>query len=200
MNPGSRQSVRLDGARYSRTVWTLRGMFGSLVLSAWVTPLCAQGTGQPLAPPIVHELRSTVPSLSQATLNAPTATATGVWTSSVDAVTNVAIDVLLLPPDLLGPEQLRVRTRDVDGYLRSWSEGPVLVARALMPGRHNLVVQWEAAGMSDAELARATAGVQTFTRPALTGSGALMQASPARPAPVSETRLGSPVLVRIAPR
>jgi hypothetical protein len=134
------------------------------LLSASVTPLRAQPSGAPLAPPVVHELRANVPALSRTTLNAPNAAGDGFWMSSIDAVTNVAIDVLLLAPsaeDSIGRE---VQIRDADGVLRRWSDGPIIVARALMPGRHRVSMRWGSATLNDGDYARVAAGMRTATR------------------------------------
>lgn len=140
---------------------------GAVVLCLWpgsVTLLQAQANGVPLAAPLVHELRTTVPALSRATLNAPRANSDGTWLSSIDAVTNVTMDVLLLPPD---PAELRagdVQIMDVDGVLRRWSDEPIVVARMLTPGRHTVAMRWECATLTDIDCTRVAAGMRTVTR------------------------------------
>jgi hypothetical protein len=131
-----------------------------------VSPLGAQPTGTPLAAPVVHELRATVPALSRATLNTPSLAGDGSWLSSIDAVTNVAIDVLLLAPADGDPMARSVQIRDADGVLRRWSDGPILVARALRPGRHRVALRGEGSTLSDGDLARVAAVMRTATRTA----------------------------------
>ncbi len=131
-----------------------------------VTPLRAQPTGTPLAASVVHELRATVPALSRATLNAPSLAGDGSWMSSIDAVTNVAIDVLLLAPAEDSPMARAVQIRDADGVLRRWSDGPIVVARALRPGRHRVAVRGEGSALRDGDLARVAAVMRTATRTA----------------------------------
>ena len=139
------------------------------LLTGSVTVLHAQANGGDLAAPLVHELRTTVPALSRATLNTPRPHYDGSWLSSIDAVTNVTIDVLLLPPD---PSELSagdVQIMDVDGVLRRWLDQPILVARALTPGRHSVAMRWECATLSDTDRTRVAAGMRTVTRRTTSG-------------------------------
>ncbi len=136
------------------------------LLSVSVTPLCAQSAGTPLAAPVVHELRATVPALSRAMLNSSGAVGDGSWMSSIDAVTNVAMDVLLLAPADDNAIARAVQIRDVDGVLRRWSDGPIIVARALRPGRHRVMMRWTGATLNDGDLARVAAVMRTATRTA----------------------------------
>ncbi len=136
-----------------------------------VTLLHAQANGSPLAAPLMHELRTTVPALSRATLNTPRLQNDGAWLSSIDAVTNVAMDVLLLPPDPADLSAGDVQIMDVDGVLRRWLDQPILVARALTPGRHTVAMRWECATLSDLDRARVAAGMRTVTRRTPSGFG-----------------------------
>ena len=139
------------------------------LLAAPVTPLRAQPRGTLLATPVVHELRAVVPALSRATLNAPNIVTNGAWMSSIDAVTNVAIDVLLLAPTVDEQVARAVHVRDADGVYRRWSDGPIVVARALKPGRHRVVMRWDANSLGEADRVRVLARMQTATRAASTG-------------------------------
>lgn len=142
----------------------LSGAVVLCLLPGSVTLLQAQANGGALAAPLVHELRTTVPALSRAILNTPRAHSDGTWLSSIDAVTNVTIDVLLLPPDPAELSAGDVQIMDVDGVLRRWSDEPILVARALTPGRHSVSMRWECATLSDIDRTRVAAGMQTVTR------------------------------------
>jgi len=146
------------------------GALASALLSATVTPLCAQSTGMPLASPIVHELRAIVPALSRTTINASNATGVASWMSSIDAVTNVAIDVLLLAPSVDDAIAREVHIRDADGVRRRWSDGPIVVARALMPGRHSVPLRWEGTTLSAGDQGRVAVLMRTTTRASKPGA------------------------------
>lgn len=142
----------------------LQGITVLCLLSGSVTIASAQTFGTPVPPPLVHELRATVSALSRATVGRTNQVTARVWMSSIEAVTNVAIDVLLLPPDNTDLSTQDVQVTDVDGVTRRWWDGPVVVARALMPGRHTVSMRWDSASLTPADRLRVAAGMRTVTR------------------------------------